>query len=99
MYIVEELRGVRPSPLRKGKLDVHVKWQGYPVDENSWEPAEQLFTGPGDPWAQVSRQARANRRRGCREHPRSRGGGGHGPQSNGPVGPISLNDAQSPRFS
>jgi chromobox protein 1 len=40
-YIVEEVIGKRLNP--KGKTQYLIKWEGYSVEESTWEPLENLM--------------------------------------------------------
>lgn len=42
-FLVEK---VLDSKLKRGKLYFKVSWVGYPIDEQSWEPAENLDNAP-----------------------------------------------------
>lgn len=39
-YEVEDIIGKRTT--QKGQTQYLIKWEGYPVDESTWEPAENL---------------------------------------------------------
>jgi hypothetical protein len=42
-----EVESILDSRLRRGKLQYLVKWKGYSVSENTWEPEDMLGNSPG----------------------------------------------------
>ncbi|KAI5854082.1 hypothetical protein GGS23DRAFT_502072 [Durotheca rogersii] len=44
-WFVDDLYAERPHPNRPGEMQYLIRWDGFPMDQCTWEPAENL--GPG----------------------------------------------------
>ena len=40
-FVVEQIQGKRKNP-KTGKVEYYIKWENYPVEQNTWEPEEHL---------------------------------------------------------
>ena len=43
-YEVEKIVDMRPSTTQQGQFDYKVRWKGYTVSHDSWEPADNVAT-------------------------------------------------------
>jgi transposase InsO family protein len=61
-YEVKEIVGKRPSKTRPGDTEYRVRWKGYTVNDDTWEPAANLIDA-ADHLADYEKQAAVDRAR------------------------------------
>ncbi|KAI1766893.1 hypothetical protein GGR53DRAFT_183319 [Hypoxylon sp. FL1150] len=59
---VEDVYAERPHPDRPGEFQYLIKWEGFPVDECTWEPVEHLGDGLLEDWENNKREIAAGKR-------------------------------------
>ena len=43
-YIVQKVTDIKKN--QNGKIEIYIKWKGYPQSQNTWEPLEHLEEDP-----------------------------------------------------
>lgn len=56
---VEDLYAERPHPERPGEMQYLIKWEGFPMEECTWEPAEHLGPGLLEEWEENKKKIAA----------------------------------------
>ncbi|XXG97571.1 hypothetical protein Hte_003876 [Hypoxylon texense] len=56
---VEDLYAERPHPDRPGEMQYLIKWEGFPMEECTWEPAEHLGPGLLEEWEETKKKIAA----------------------------------------
>ncbi|KAI1780623.1 hypothetical protein F4818DRAFT_396282 [Hypoxylon cercidicola] len=56
---VEDLYAERPHPDRPGEMQYLIKWEGFPMAECTWEPAEHLGPGLLEEWEETKKKIAA----------------------------------------
>ncbi|KAL7624477.1 hypothetical protein AAE478_006042 [Parahypoxylon ruwenzoriense] len=61
-WFVDELYAERDHPDRPGEKQYLIKWDGFPMDQCTWEPVENLGPGLRDEWEGTKEDIKAGRR-------------------------------------
>ncbi|KAI1095158.1 hypothetical protein F5B19DRAFT_442103 [Rostrohypoxylon terebratum] len=62
-WVVEDVYAERPHPDVPGEMQYLIKWEGFPLDESTWEPAEHLGPGLLQDWAETKEKIKAGTRK------------------------------------
>ncbi|XDG02861.1 hypothetical protein ABKA04_002476 [Annulohypoxylon sp. FPYF3050] len=61
-WVVEDVYAERPHPDEPGEMQYLIKWEGFPLDESTWEPAEHLGPGLLQDWTETKENIKAGTR-------------------------------------
>ncbi|KAI1213592.1 uncharacterized protein F4807DRAFT_193235 [Annulohypoxylon truncatum] len=61
-WVVEDLYAERPHPDIPGEMQYLIKWEGFPLDECTWEPAAHLGPGLLLDWEEAKEKIKAGTR-------------------------------------
>ncbi|KAI1449397.1 hypothetical protein F5Y02DRAFT_371450 [Annulohypoxylon stygium] len=61
-WVVEDVYAERPHPDLPGEMQYLIKWEGFPLDESTWEPAEHLGPGLLQDWSETKENIKAGTR-------------------------------------
>ncbi|KAI0181836.1 hypothetical protein GGR52DRAFT_568050 [Hypoxylon sp. FL1284] len=63
VWSVEDLYAERPHPEEPGRMQYLIKWEGYPMNECTWEPAEHLGPGLLEEWEENKKKIATGERK------------------------------------
>ncbi|CAJ2510711.1 Uu.00g063360.m01.CDS01 [Anthostomella pinea] len=61
-WVVDDLLAERPHPDIPGQMQYLIKWEGFPIDECTWEPEDNLGPGLLPQWEETKKEIEAGKR-------------------------------------
>ncbi|KAI1499433.1 hypothetical protein F5X99DRAFT_389932 [Biscogniauxia marginata] len=61
-WVVDDLLAERPHPDKPGQTQYLIKWEGFPLEDCTWEPEENLGPGLLPQWEETKKEIEAGKR-------------------------------------